>query len=138
MVVDGNSASRDRVVAGDVAVGFTDTDDANEAIRDGKPVRAIYPDQDGFGTLLIPNTVALIAGAPHADAGRKLMDYLLSTSMEERLANSDSVQIPLRPGIPTPKNVRPLASIRAMQVDWNRLADKLDDAMKFAQETFSR
>ena len=138
LVVDGNADSRDRVAAGDVAVGFTDTDDASVAIQAGKPVVPIYPDQDGFGTLLIPNTIALIAGAPHPDQGKRLMDYLLSAAVEETLANGESAQIPLRAGIWVPRGVRPAVEIKAMPIDWNRLADKMDDAMRFAQETFAR
>jgi hypothetical protein len=34
--------------------------------------------------------------------------------------------------------VRPAVEIKAMPIDWNRLADKMDDAMRFAQETFAR
>ena len=138
LVVDGNADSRDRVAAGDVAVGFTDTDDASVAIQAGKPVVPIYPDQDGFGTLLNPNTIALIAGAPHPDQGKRLMDYLLSAAVEETLANGESAQIPLRAGIWVPRGVRPAVEIKAMPIDWNRLADKMDDAMRFAQETFAR
>jgi len=54
----------------------------------------VVPDA-GFGPVLIPNSVALIAGAPHPDAGRKLIDYLLSAEVETRLASSRSAQIPL-------------------------------------------
>jgi ABC-type Fe3+ transport system substrate-binding protein len=37
----------------------------------GAPVEAIFPDQDGAGTLLIPNSVALLRGAPHAAEAKK-------------------------------------------------------------------
>ena len=57
-ITDGNASSRDRVAEGSVAIGFTDTDDAFVAIRQRKPVGIIWPDKDGMGTLLIPNTVA--------------------------------------------------------------------------------
>lgn len=138
LVVDGNAESRDRVAAGDAAVGFTDSDDANVAIQAGKPVVPVYPDQDGFGTLLIPNTIALVAGAPHADQGKRLVDYLLSAAVEAELAKGESAQIPLRDGIQAPRGLRPAAEIKTMQIDWNQLADKMDDAMRFAQETFAR
>jgi iron(III) transport system substrate-binding protein len=138
LVVDGNAASRDRVADGDVAIGFTDTDDANVAVQAGKPVRVIYPDQEGMGTLLIPNTVSLIADCPHAEAGKRLIDYLLSAEVEERLAAGESAQIPLRAGVKTPATVRPASAIKTMPLDYGSLADKLDDAMKFAQETFAR
>ena len=56
--------------ANKVAFGLTDTDDAWIAIREGKPVKVVYPDQgDGQpGAVLIPNTVALVRGRPNPAA----------------------------------------------------------------------
>jgi len=54
VIVNGNSVARDVVVEGRLPVAFTDTDDVNVAIQSGKPVRMVYPDSDGIGTLLIP------------------------------------------------------------------------------------
>jgi hypothetical protein len=34
-------------------IGFTDTDDASEALERRKPVAVVYPDQNGLGTLVI-------------------------------------------------------------------------------------
>jgi len=49
-------------------------------MRQHLPIELIYPDQgeSGFGCFLVPNAAVLIAGAPHADLGKKLIDYLLS------------------------------------------------------------
>jgi len=91
---DGNGHVRDMVAAGQRTFGLTDTDDALGAMRDGKPVAVLLPDPDQGG-ILIPNTVALIAGAPHPEAGQQLIDYLLSPDVERRLAASRSGQIPL-------------------------------------------
>lgn len=90
----GNATVRDMVAAGEKAFGLTDTDDAYGAILEGKPVQVVIPDA-GTGALLIPNTVALVKGSPNSDAGRKLIDYLLSAQVERRLAQSSSAQIPL-------------------------------------------
>ena len=120
IVVDGNAMTRDLVVAGEAAVGFTDTDDAWVAIAAGKPVRMLFPDADGLGTLLIPNTLALIDGGPNPTAGRRLIDYLLSHEVERRLAFADSMQIPLREMVERPPHVPYLDAIRAMDVDYPR------------------
>ncbi len=90
----GNATVRDMVAGGERAFGLTDTDDAHAAVLDGKPVGIVIPDSDG-GPLIIPNTVALIANCPHPDAGKKLIDYLLSAEVERRLASGRSAQIPL-------------------------------------------
>ena len=81
-----------RVAAGRLKVAFTDTDDVNVALRSGKPVRMVFPDVEGLGTLLIPNTVALVAGGPDPENGRVFIDFLLSREVEELLARSGSVQ----------------------------------------------
>ncbi|NLF32641.1 MAG: extracellular solute-binding protein [Planctomycetes bacterium] len=93
-VCDGNGHVRDVVAAGQRAFGLTDTDDALGAMKDGKPVAVLLPESH-TGAILIPNTVALIAGAPHPRAGQRLIDYLLSPEVERRLAASRSGQIPL-------------------------------------------
>lgn len=43
--MDGNSVTKDMVAARQVKIGFTDTDDAKDAIKDGAPVRMVFPDQ---------------------------------------------------------------------------------------------
>ncbi len=90
----GNATVRDMVASGDRAFGLTDTDDAYGAMLDGKPVKVLIPDP-AEGAVLIPNTVAMVAGCPHPETARKLIDYLLSAEVERQLAASRSAQIPL-------------------------------------------
>lgn len=139
-ILAGNATVRDRVAAGEFVAGLTDTDDANGAIEDGKPVKWHFPDQeaDGIGTLLIPNTVALIRGAPNADAGRELIDFLLSPAVELRLAQGRSIQIPLNPAVTSANNAPRLRDIRTMGVDWDAVADALPRSIGFVKETFIR
>jgi iron(III) transport system substrate-binding protein len=138
VIVDGNGTSRDTVVQGEVPLGFTDTDDANVAIQAGKPVGMIFPDADGLGTLLIPNTVALVAGAPHPQEARRLIDFLLSRDVESKLAFSESMQIPLRDGVGKPPRVPDYGSIRAMKVEYRAIADNMERAARFSRELFAR
>ncbi len=137
-IVDGNASARDRVVDGTVPIGFTDTDDALVAIEQGRPVDIIWPDKDGIGTLLIPNTVALIEGGPNPDAGKKLIDFLLSPKVEEMLAYSESGQIPLRSSIKRPPHVPTLDKIKAMEVDYEKVADLMEPSGRFLQKLFIR
>ena len=138
MIVDGNASSRDRVADGTVPIGFTDTDDAFVAIKQGKPVDIFWPDKDGMGTLLIPNTVALIKGGPNPEAGKKLIDFLLRPEVEEMLAHADSGQIPLRDTVKRPAHVPSLGEVRAMDVDYERIADMMEPSGKFLQQLFVR
>jgi iron(III) transport system substrate-binding protein len=93
-IAPGNGPVRDLVASGERVFGLTDTDDAHGAMLDGKPVAVAIPDAD-HGAILIPNTVALIAGCPHRVEGQVLIDYLLSPAVERTLAAGRSAQIPL-------------------------------------------
>ena len=126
-IVDGNSVVRDLVARGDVLVGLTDTDDVNVAIEGKLPVAMMLPDRDGIGVPVMPNMVSLIAGAPHPDEARRLIDYLLSPEVERTLAESDAVQIPLRADVEGPKNIPPISSFKAMTLDYAKAAARVED-----------
>ena len=125
-IVSSNGEVRRRVAAGDFTLGITDTDDFNVAFQEGKPVGVVYPDEDGIGTLIIPNAAVLIKNGPNPDAGRRFIDYLLRPEIEGVLAESEAAQMPLRSGINVPEHVRPLDEITPMQVDYGELADLLE------------
>ena len=138
VIVDGNSTARDMVQNGEVPIGFTDTDDVNVALQKGKPVGMVYPDKEGIGTLLIPNTIALVRNGPHPEEGRRLIDYLLSREVEGKLAFSGSAQMPLRPGVPTPSYVPSFDSIRSMEVDFEAIASAMEETGTILQKIFVR
>lgn len=138
MITDGNASARDRVADGTVPIAFTDTDDALVAIKRGRPVDIIWPDKNGIGTLLIPNTVALIKGGPNPEAGKKLVDFLLSPKVEEMLAFSESGQIPLRADIKRPPHVPTLDKVKAMKVNYEKIADLMEPSGRFLQKLFVR
>lgn len=137
-IVDGNSVVRDMVVGGELQCGLVDTDDAIVAINNREPIAMILPDQQGMGTLLIPNTVGLIRGAPNPEEARQFIDYLLSRKTEEALAFSSSIQIPLRDGIPTPGDMPAYNELHFMQVLLQDVADKMEASSSWLQQYFYR
>ncbi|MFC1643457.1 extracellular solute-binding protein [Chlamydiota bacterium] len=138
VIVDGNSTSRDWVVDGRLPLGFTDTDDVQVALEKKKPVAMIFPDKKGIGTLLIPNTAGLVANGPNPENGKKFLDYLYSREVESKLAFSGSLQMPLRDGVAKPKEVPDYTSIKAMKVDFEEVADAMDESGRFLQKLFVR
>ncbi len=74
-ILSGNKQVALSVAAGQLAFGLTDTDDAIEEVENGRPVAIVYPDQgEGqIGTLVIPNTLAIIKGSPNPEAARRLV-----------------------------------------------------------------
>jgi len=137
-VLEGNATVRDRVARGDYAIGLTDTDDANGAVEDGLPARWVFPDQgaDEPGVLIIPNTVALIKGAPHPEAGRKLVDFLLSPAVETQLAGMRSLQIPLNPAVKAPQRVPDLSRVKVMAVPFDAIAARMPATSEFIKHQF--
>ncbi len=128
-ILSSNGEVRRRVSAGEFAVGITDTDDANVARLEGKPVGVVYPDQGGIGTLIIPNCAVLIAAGPNGAAGRRFIDYLLREETERALAESEAAQMPLRPGVQVP-GVTSVAGLKAMAVDHAALGRLLEGPLQ--------
>lgn len=87
--VDGNSLVVRRVVAGDALLGLTDTDDVEAARREGARVVAIpIPEAED---LQLPNTVAVVRGAPHPQAAAALAAFLLSPSTAQVLVDAGAI-----------------------------------------------
>lgn len=132
-IVSANSVVLDMVARGEAKVGITDTDDVSVALEARQPVAMALPDQDGIGVPVMPNMLSLIAGARHPEAGKKLIDYLLSAEVERMLAESEAVQIPLHTGVEGPKSIPPLSSFKPMTLDYARAADRVEDVTRRLQ-----
>lgn len=134
-VVDGNSAAVRAVIAGQVRFAMTDSDDVYVAQKSGASLDMAYPDMGDGGTLLIPCTVALLAGAPNAEGGKKLVDFLVSAEVEEMLATSVSGNIPVRAAL---REKLHLSWPAESQVNFEAVADALDQTMAEAREVLLR
>jgi iron(III) transport system substrate-binding protein len=145
-IVAGNKHVAEGVGRGDFALGITDTDDAFEEVEAGHDVVMIFPDREGsaanprFGTLFIPNTVAVVKGCPNSEGAKKLVDFLLSAEIEKRLAESASHQLPLNPQVKAklPPGMLTPAEVKAMAVDWEKAADRWPESQKLMVDLFGR
>lgn len=135
----GNKQVAVAVGSGQLAFGLTDTDDAIIELERGSPVVIVYPDREksDLGTLFIPNTLCILNGAPHEQAARKLVDYLLSPAIEKKLALGESAQIPLSTEVELKPRVETPHTVHAMPVDFAAAAKKWDAAAKFIHEEFA-
>lgn len=144
-LVPGNKQVAEGVGRGEFALGLTDTDDAMAEVEAGNPVALIFPDADApadsdRGTLFIPNTVALIKGAPNPEGARKLIDYLLSAEVEEKLAKGPSRQIPLNPKVDVElaEMMAPALKARALPVDFGKAAERWSEVQTFLNREIAR
>jgi iron(III) transport system substrate-binding protein len=138
-ILSGNKQVATAVGSGQLAFGLTDTDDASGEVEAGSPVTIVYPDRepDQLGTLFIPNTLAMIKGAPHPDAAARLAGAILSPEVESRLAAGPSAQIPLITSTGQPARVETPRTVTEMKVDFRKAAQAWDRTSAFLLEEFT-
>lgn len=135
LLTSGNAGVVQAVARGDADVGMTDTDDVWAAQRNGAKVDLVYPwhgeeGERGAGTLVIPNTVALIKGAQNPAQAGQFIRFLLSERVERILAKSDSHNIPIRD---TVKKDYPQYTVpEPLTIDLKQVAAAMDDAVEVA------
>jgi len=124
-LVGGNSIVAELVGSGQMLAGITDNDDVDSAIREGGKIDMILPDQgaDQIGALAIPCTVALVAGAPHEANAKKLIDYLLSQTVEYQLIDRHFARYSV---------LNPSANVKFMKVDYAQAAANMKDAVELS------
>lgn len=146
---ESNGQAMRQVGAGELAWAWTDTDDYHVAEEKGLPVRRVYPDQEAgpgvleaegepLGTLLIPNSIMLLKDAPHAENGKRFIDWVLRREIEQKLAESRSAQIPVRDDVPRPAYVGKIGDFRVMKVDYAALGGSIGQRTEELSKTFLR
>ena len=125
-LTNGNASVARLVGDGKLAFGWTDTVDFAVAKERGAPVAAVYPDAQGCGTLLLPNAVAIVKGAPHARNARLFVDWVLRPEIERELAFSRSAQIPVRAAVDRPAGMLAPGKFKVMQLDYGALGAELE------------
>lgn len=138
VVLAGNKQVALAVSSGQLAFGLTDTDDALVELDAGLAIDIIYPDQQpqDLGVLRIPNTVAVLRGAPHPVAAAQLANYLVSEDTEARLAMGPSGQFPIRPNHPQPSRAQSTEPVRWMDADFSAAAELWPELSLKLQEIF--
>lgn len=130
-LLDGNATAARLVGRGELALCMTDTDDVYVCAERGDPIAFTSPDLGDGGTLVVPNSVALIEGSPHPQAGRKLIDFLASPQTERMLAQSESRNIPVRAALRSELDIELPQTSR---ISFDRVADAMEPAIQLARE----
>ena len=90
-----------------------------------------------MGTLVIPNTVAMIAGAPHTAEAKIFIDYLLDRKTEDSLVSSGWIQLPSR-DVPTKTACMNITGIKAMNISYQEVYNGIPVTQKDLIEIFIR
>ncbi|HAE37698.1 MAG TPA: ABC transporter substrate-binding protein [Candidatus Riflebacteria bacterium] len=136
--VDGNATTRDRVVAGTSFVGLTDSDDAVVAIKRGDPVAMIFPDQgeNQAGTLLIPNTAALVKNGPNSTQAKTFLDFITSAEGELLLTRLGEGFFPIRKDLAPQLEWLPANGVKELQISLPQVAGAIASTSAILNEMF--
>ena len=122
-LVDGNSVVVKLVGQGEAWVGLTDSDDVAGGIREGLPLAAMPLTSE---TLLIPNTVAVVRGAPHATEAEQMFQFLQRPAVVECLVKEAALE------------GTQASQPQGLQVDWEALLHDLDAGTVVMRDIFLR
>jgi iron(III) transport system substrate-binding protein len=116
-LLGGNAEVAVQVGNGVYQLGLTDNDDVTDTAANGGKITAVVPDQgpDGEGTLAMPTTVAMVKGVHHEANAKKLIDFLVSKRVEQRLIEMKFARWSVRGGTGN--------ELKAMKVDYDKAAE---------------
>ena len=124
-LVDGNSVAAQFVARGEAWIGLTDSDDIAAEQREGAPIAALPL---GPESLLIRNTVAVVAGARHPEAAQRLFEFLQRREVAQQLAAMNALE-----GISISE-----VSTPTLEVKWDPLLDDLGAGTETLKQIFLR
>jgi iron(III) transport system substrate-binding protein len=128
-LLGGNSEVVKQIANGNLVAGLTDNDDAESMIREGGQLTAVPAGtRSNPGTLAVPSTVSLVAGAKHDADAKKLIDYLLSAEVENKLVEAKFAKMSVRAGASSQEGV-PL-----MKIDYRDVAKMMPRAIDTARK----
>ena len=123
-LVDGNSVVVKLVGRGEAIVGLTDFDDIAAAQREGLPVTALPLNEE---SLLIPNSIAIVRGAPRSAEAKRLVDYLAGDVVVAELIAAAALEGKSLDNAP-----------HLLRADWDSMLNELEPATEAMRQIFLR
>lgn len=124
-LVDGNSEVVKVVGRGEAWIGLTDSDDIAAGQHEGLAVVTVPMTEE---TLLIPNTVGVVRGAPHPEAAQRLCEYLQRRDVVQQLVAAHALEGLSASDVSTP----------TLKVNWEALLRDLEGTTTELNRIFLR
>jgi iron(III) transport system substrate-binding protein len=124
-LVDGNSVVVKMVGGGEAWFGFTDSDDIASEQREGLPVVALPLNDEN---LVLHNTAGVIRGCPHPAEAQRLLEYLQSAEVQQRLLAAKALESATPSGTNAP----------GLKVNWNDLLRDVESGTAEMKKIFLR
>jgi iron(III) transport system substrate-binding protein len=122
-LVDGNSAVVKLVARGEAWLGLTDSDDITAAQRELQPIAAAPLTAE---ILLIPNSIALVRGAPRPTEAMELFRFLQTPGVANSMIGAGAIEA-------TNVGSRP-----HLQPQWSAILPAMDETTERMKEIFLR
>jgi iron(III) transport system substrate-binding protein len=121
---EGNSHVVGRVLRGEAWVGLTDSDDIAARRREGKWTGEAlwFPE-----SLRLPNTIAVIRGAPNPSAAQRLFEFLASQDVLAQLVKVGALERP-----------EDESGAIGLNPDWGGIVSSFDDGIRDLKEIFRK
>lgn len=126
LLVDGNSVVVKMAGGGEIWFGFTDSDDIASEQKEGMPVVALPMTDEN---LVLHNTAGVIRGCPHPAAAQRLLDYLASPEVQQKLLQAKALES---------ATVADTNSVTGLNVDWPDLLKNLETGTEEMKKIFLR
>ena len=125
LLLDGNSVVVRMVGRGEAWLGLTDSDDVAAGQAENLPVAQLLMTDE---TLLIPNTIGVIRGAPHPESAARLFEHLQRSEVVRQLVTAHALE-GISPGeVTTP----------TLKVNWDALLLDLESTTAELNRIFLR
>jgi iron(III) transport system substrate-binding protein len=117
--------------AGECLVGTGPVSTALQTAAKGNPIGFVYPEE---GALLCVGPSAVMAAAPHPNAGRLFLEWLLSRDYADACA--EWFLEPVRADAPPIKGAKRLSEVKTISVSGAEIAKGLPEAIEQWRDTF--
>ena len=117
--------------AGECMVGTAAASVALQSAEHGNPIGFVYPED---GTLLTIGPSAVLTQAPHPNAGRLFLEWLLSPDFAE--ASARDHMVPVRADAPPMAGGRALPEIKLLTLTTAQIAKEIPEVVEQWRDTF--
>jgi iron(III) transport system substrate-binding protein len=118
--------------AGECVTGLGPLATALLTASKGNPMQVIYPTD---GSVLCTGPSGVLANAPHPNAARLFMNWLLSKQCAQVMA--DNFQTPVRDDVPPKPGAKPLSEVKLLRLTTDEIAKGVPEVIEQWRDTFS-
>ncbi|MBS4206573.1 ABC transporter substrate-binding protein [Bacillus sp. FJAT-50079] len=132
-VASGSGAVHKGVADGEYVVGLTYEDPSASYVRDGAPVKIVYPKE---GAVFLDAGVEIIKGSKNLDNAKKFIDFITSKEAQDAFG-TQLTNRPLRTDVELGDHMTPLADINIIEEDEDYVKEHRDDIVKKYIDVFT-